>query len=112
MKKLLFSLAFMLIGLFASANTNVSSTDNAVILKEQITSYELDGKSYSALEFNKLSSETIEAAKECTVTVTVTVQTPIGPQTFTQTETFEASWFGCLMAKIGAFLASIWRPSV
>ncbi len=107
MKNLFFTLAFMLISSFAFANTNVDSTDNSVVLNEQITSYELDGKSYSSLEFNKLSSETIEEAKECTVTVTRTVTINGVSHTFSHTETFEASWWGCLLAQVGAFLASV-----
>jgi hypothetical protein len=108
MKNIIYSLAFMLITSFAYANENVTNK----IVNKEITAYNLDGKSYSPEEFNKLNLLELKEVKECTITITITVETPLGPITFTTTETFEASWFGCLMAKVGAFLASIWRPSV
>ncbi|NHN26345.1 hypothetical protein FIA58_011705 [Flavobacterium jejuense] len=109
MKKLVFGLiATVLFSFTASAN----NTAEVNPVQKEITNYVLDGKSYSPFEFSKLSAETLEDAKACTVTVNVTVNTPSGPQTFTTTETFEASWLGCLAAKVAAFLASIWQPSV
>lgn len=108
MKKMIFGLvASVAFSINANANV-VSPTSNP----KEITKIVLDGKSYSPIEFNQLDRATIEAAKSCTVTVTVTVNTDNGPQTLTTTETFEASWFGCAMAKVGAFLAGLWEPSI
>ena len=98
----------MLSSTFSFANEN---TTNKVVNKE-ITAYVLDGKSYSPEEFSKLNLLELKEVQECTVTITVTVDTPMGPVTFTTTETFEASWFGCLMAKVGAFLVSLLTPSI
>jgi hypothetical protein len=36
MKKIFFSLAFMLIGLFASANTNIKTTNNVVVILNKL----------------------------------------------------------------------------
>jgi hypothetical protein len=109
MKNLLFGLiATVMFSVNGFANNDL----NESIIKKQITSYSIDGNLFSPKEFSQLDSKVLELARECTVTITVTVQTPAGPQTFTTTETFEASWFGCLAAKVGAFLASIWNPSV
>ena len=108
MKNIIYSLAFMLISSFGFATENVVYK----IVNKEITAYNLDGKSYSPEEFSKLNLLELKEVKEYNVTITVTVQTSIGPIKFTTTETFEASWFGCLMAKIGAFLASLWSPSI
>ncbi len=108
MKNVIYSLVFILISSFAFANENVANK----VVNKQITSYNLDGKSYSPEEFSKLNLLELKEVQECTVTITITVETAFGPLTFTTTETFEASWFGCLMAKVGAFLASLWNPSV
>lgn len=108
MKNIIYSLAFMLISSFGFATENVADK----VVNKQITAYNLDGKTYSPEEFSKLNLLELKEVKECNVTITVTVQTSIGPIKFTTTETFEASWFGCLMAKIGAFLASLWNPSI
>ena len=108
MKNIIYSLAFMLISPFVFANENVTNT----IVNKQITAYNLDGKSYSPEEFSKLNLLEFKDVRECNVTITITVETPNGPLTFSTTETFEASWFGCLMAKVGAFIASLWSPSV
>lgn len=106
----MFSLAFMLIGSFAFANSNDSN--ESLIIKKEITSYSIDNKSFSPKEFTNLDLQSLESARECTVTVTVTVQTPQGPRTFTHTETFEASWLGCLAAQVGAFIAGLFNPSI
>jgi hypothetical protein len=109
MKKIIF-------GLVATVLFNVSGFAkndlNESIIKKQITSYSIDNHLFSPKEFTQLDSKVIELARECTITVTITVQTPRGPQTFTTTETFEASWLGCLAAKVAAFLASLWNPGV
>jgi hypothetical protein len=101
MKKLIFGLiATVLFSVNGFANNNLSET----IIKKEITSYSIDGKLFSPKEFSQLDSKVIELARECTITVSFTVQTPTGPQTLTTTETFEASWWGCFAAKVGAFL--------
>ena len=108
MKNVIYSLVFILISSFAFANENVANK----VVNKQITSYNLPVISYSPEELSKLNLLELKEVQECTVTITITVETAIGPLTFTTTETFEASWFGCLMAKVGAFLASLWNPSV
>ncbi len=108
MKNIIYSLAFMLISSFALANNNL----NESIIKKEITSYSIDGNLLSPKEFSELDSKVIELAKECTVTFKLTVETPAGPMTFTTTETFEASWLGCLAAQVGAFLVSLLTPSI
>ena len=109
MKKLVFGLiATVLFSVTASANNTVDVNP----VQKEIINYILDGKSYSPVEFNKLSSESLEETRECTVTVKVTVNTPSGPQTFEQTETFEASIVGCLLAKAAAFIAGLFEPSI
>lgn len=109
MKNLFFGLiATVLFSFSASAN----NTDEVNPVQKEITNYVLDGKTYTPVEFNKLNAEAIEAARECTVTIKVTVNTPSGPQTFEQTETFEASLVGCLLAKAAAFIAGLFEPSV
>lgn len=110
------SMRNLLFGLIAtimfSVNGFAKNNFNESIIKKQITSYSIDGNLFTPKEFSQLDSKVLEIAKACTVTVTVTVQTPAGPQTFTTTETFEASWLGCLAAKVGAFLATLWEPSI
>lgn len=109
MKNLLFGLiATVVFSVNGFANNDLSETK----IKKEITSYSIDGNLFSPKEFSKLDSKVIELAKECTITVTITVQTPNGPQTITTTETFEASWFGCLAAKVGAFLVGLLDPSI
>ena len=108
MKNIIYSLAFMLISSFAFANNNLIES----IIKKEITSYSINGNLLSPKEFSELDSKVIELAKECTVTIKLTVETPAGPMTFTTTETFEASWLGCLAAQVGAFLVSLLTPSI
>ena len=108
MKNIIYSLAFMLISSFAFANENVANK----VVNKQITAYSLDGKSYSPEEFSKLNLLELKEVQECTVTITITVETAFGPLTFTTTETFEASWLGCLAAQVGAFLVSLLTPSI
>jgi hypothetical protein len=104
-------------GLIATVMISVSGfakndLNESIVDKKEIINYNIDGKVFAPEEFAKLNSKTVELAQECTVTIRVTVQTQYGPLTFTTTETFEASWLGCMAAKIGAFLASIWTPSI
>ena len=109
MKKLAFGLVATVLFSF-SATANTTETVNPV--QKEVKTYVLDGKSYSAEEFSKLGAEHFEVARPCTVTTTVTVNTPSGPQTFSETVTFEASIVGCLLAKAAAFIAGLWAPSV
>ncbi len=109
MKKVLFGL---IATVMFSASGFATNVDNFTILKKEITSISIDGKSYSPQEFSKLSTEFLKTAAPCTVTSTITVLTQIGPMEFTFTKTFEATWWACLLAKAAAFLASIWTPSV
>ena len=106
----------MLFGLIAtvmlSVNGFASNVDNFTILKQEITSISIDGKSYSPKEFRTLIPESLKTAAPCTVTTTVTVNIGGEDKTFTTTDTFEASWWVCLLAKAAAFLVSIWEPSV
>jgi hypothetical protein len=98
--------------MFSVSGFAKNDLNESIDVKKEIINYNIDGKVFTPKEFTKLNSKTVESAKACTVTIIVTVQTQYGPLTFTTTETFEASWLGCLAAKIGAFLASIWNPSV
>jgi|UPI0004886E07 hypothetical protein len=109
MKKVFFGLIATVVFSVSGFATNV---DNYTILKKEITSISIDGKSYSPLEFSTLSTEFLKTAKPCTVTTKITVQTPIGPLSETITKTFEATWWVCLLAKVAAFLASVWTPSI
>jgi hypothetical protein len=104
MKKMLFGL---IATVMFSVSGNANNVSNESLVKKEITNYVLDGKSYSPIEFSKLSSETKEVAKACEITVTRTVTINGVSQTFTHTETVEMSWWGCLLAKVGAFLASV-----
>ncbi|CAM3926630.1 MULTISPECIES: hypothetical protein [Flavobacterium] len=109
MKKLAFGLvATVLFSLTAAAN----NTEVVNPVQKEVRTYVLDGKSYSSEEFSKLGAEHFEVARPCTVTTTVTVQTPAGPETFSETVTFDASIVGCLLAKAAAFIAGLWNPSV
>ena len=89
-----------------------SNVVNGTITKQEITSYTIDGKSYSPAEFSALSPEFLKEAAPCTVTTTVTVNIGGVDRTFTSTDTFEANWWVCLLAKVAAFLVSIWDPSI
>jgi hypothetical protein len=109
MKKLFFGLIATVMFSFVGFASNV---DNGTILKKEITSYTIDGKSYSPKEFSALSPEFLKTAAPCTVTTTITVETPVGPMSFTDTSTFEASWWACLLAKVAAFVVSLLTPSV
>ena len=109
MKKVFFGLIATVVFSVSGFATNV---DNFTVLKQEITSISIDGKSYSPLEFSTLSPEFLKTAAPCTVTTSIqfsangiTFEIPI-------TKTFEASWWGCLLAKVAAFLASIWHPSI
>ena len=109
MKKMLFGL---IATVMFSASGFATNVDNFSILKQEITSISINGKSYSPKEFSTLSPEFLKTAAPCTVTTTVTVNINGVDRTFTTTDTFEASWWVCLLAKAAAFLASIWTPSV
>jgi hypothetical protein len=109
MKKVFFGLIATIMFSVSGFASNVA---NGTITKKEITSFTIDGKSYSPAEFSALSPEFLKEAAPCTVTVKITVQTPIGPVTFNDEITFDASWWGCLLAKVAAFLASIWTPSI
>lgn len=109
MKKVLFGL---IATVMFSASGFATNVDNFTILKKEITSISIDGKSYSPQEFSKLSTEFLKTAAPCTVTTTVIINVDGEDRPFTTTSTFEASWWACLLAKIAAFLASIWHPSI
>ena len=96
MKKLLFGIvATAIFSVSSFANTEINpKTEN----QKPVVTYTVEGKTYSQVEFNKL-----EDVQECTITVTRVVN----GQTFSHTETFQASWWGCLLAHVGAFLASV-----
>jgi hypothetical protein len=104
MKKMVFGL---IATVMMSVSGNANNVSNESVVKNEITNYVLDGIPYSPIEYSKLDENTLNTIKECTITVTRTVPTPIGPQTFTFTETVEMSWWGCLIAQVGAFIASI-----
>jgi hypothetical protein len=104
MKKVFFGLIATVVFSVSGFATNV---DNFNILKQEITSYTIDGKSYSPKEFSALSPEFLKVAAPCTVTIIVIVETLYGPVTLNEEITFDASWWGCLLAKVAAFLASI-----
>jgi hypothetical protein len=109
MKKVFFGLIATVVFSVSGFATNVN---NFTILKQEITSISIDGKSYSPQEFSKLSADFLKTAKPCTVTTTVMVNIGGVDRQFTTTDTFEASWWVCLLAKAAAFLASIWHPSI
>ena len=109
MKKMLFGLIATVVFSVSGFATNV---DNFTILKKEITSISIDGKSYSPLEFSTLSPEFLKTAAPCTVTSTIHVTIDGIEVSIPITETFEASWWVCLLAKAVAFLASIWQPSI
>lgn len=106
----------MLFGLIAtvmlSVNGFASNVDNFTILKHEITSISIDGKSYSPKEFTSLSPKFLKSAEPCTVTTTIEFSVNGIPFEIPITKTFEASWWACLLAKAVAFLASILEPSV
>lgn len=104
MKKVLFGL---IATVMFSASGFATNVDNFTILKKEITSISIDGKSYSPKEFSKLSPEFLKTAAPCTVTIKVIVETPYGPVPLNEEITFDASWWGCVLAKVAAFLASI-----
>ncbi len=83
-----------------------SNVVNGSITKQEITSYTIDGKSYSPAEFSALSPELLNVVIPCTITVSVTITINGITRTTSHTETFEASWWGCFFTKVGAFLAS------
>ena len=110
MKKLFF-------GLIATVMFSVSGfakidLNESIVVKKEITSYTIDGKTFTPKVFSQLDSKKLDLERECTITVTVTVQTPNGPRQITTTETFEASWWGCLAARVAAFIAGLWTPSI
>ena len=109
MKKVFFGLIATVVFSVSGFATNV---DNYTILKKEITSISIDGKSYSPQEFSKLSPEFLKMAAPCTVTSTIHVTIDGINVSIPITETFEASWWACLLAKAVAFLASIWQPSI
>ena len=109
MKKVLFGL---IATVMFSASGFATNVDNFTILKKEITSISIDGKSYSPQEFSTLSPEFFKVAKPCTVTTTVFINIGGVDRPFTTTDTFEASWWVCLLAKAAAFLVSIWDPSI
>ena len=109
MKKVFFGLIATIMFSVSGFASNVA---NGTITKQEITSYTIDGKSYSPTEFSALSPEFLKEAAPCTVTTTVTVNIGGVDRTFTSTDTFETTWWGCLLAKIAAFLVSIWDPSI
>jgi hypothetical protein len=100
MKKVFFGLIATVVFSVSGFATNV---DNFTILKQEITSYTIDGKSYPPKEFSALSPEFLKTASPCTVTTTITVQTQNGPVSQQFTATFEASWWGCFLAKEKCF---------
>lgn len=110
MKNLVLGLiATILFSVNGFAKNDLDESNN---LKKEINSFVIDGKTFTPKEFSQLDINKIALAKECTITVKVTIQTPKGPQTIETTETFDASWVGCLAAKVGAFLVSLLEPSI
>ena len=109
MKKVFFGLIATVVFSVSGFATNV---DNFTVLKQEITSISIDGKSYSPLEFSTLSTEFLKTAKPCTVTTLIQFSVNGIPFEIPITKTFEASWWACLLAKVAAFLASIWTPSL
>jgi hypothetical protein len=103
MKNLLFGLiAIVMFSFNGFANNDLNET----IIKKQITSYSIDGNLFTPKEFSQLDSKVLELARECTITVTATVTINGQTRTISHDETFEASWWGCLLAKVAAFIGS------
>ena len=90
----------MLSSTFSFANENIT---NKMVNKE-ITAFVLDGKSYSPEEFSKLNLLELKEVKECTITITSRITINGVSKDVSITEKFEASWWGCLFAKIGALI--------
>lgn len=103
MKNIIYSLVFMLSSTFSFANENIT---NKMVNKE-ITAFVLDGKSYSPEEFSKLNLLELKEVKECTITITSRITINGVSKDVSITEKFEASWWGCLFAKIGALIVSM-----
>ena len=103
MKNIIYSLAFMLISFFGFATENVVYK----VVNKEITAYNLDGKSYSPEEFSKLNLLELKEVKECTITITSRITINGVSKDVSITEKFEASWWGCLFAKIGALIVSM-----
>lgn len=75
---------------------------------QKAINYQIDGKNYTQIEFDKLAKEQPNiATKPCTITVVVEGSYQGVPFRFEREETFEASWFGCLIAQVTAFLLEI-----
>ena len=109
MKKVFFGL---IATVMLSVSGFASNVVNGTITKQEITSYTIDGKSYSPAEFSALSPEFLKEAAPCTVTTTIHGTLNGIAFEFPITRTFEATWLGCLLAKAAAFLVSIWTPSL
>ena len=103
MKKVFFGL---IATVMLSVSGFASNVVNGTITKQEITSYTIDGKSYSPAEFSALSPELLNVVIPCTIIVSVTITINGITRTTSHTETFEASWWGCFFTKVGAFLAS------
>jgi hypothetical protein len=109
MKKVFFGLIATVMFSVSGFASNVA---NGTITKQEITSYTIDGKSYSPAEFSALSPDFLKEAAPCTVKTTIHVNINGIDCPIPVSETFEASWWVCMLAKAIAFLASIWTPSI
>ena len=109
MKKVFFGL---IATVMFSVSGFASNVVNGTITKQEITSYTIDGKSYSPAEFSALSPEFLKTAAPCTVKSTIHININGIDFSIPISETFEASWWVCMLAKVAAFLASVWTPSL
>jgi len=104
MKKMLFGI---IATVMMSTSGFANKTTKEIILKSEIINYSIDGKTYSPIEYSKLDTATLTDVKACEITITKTIDTPQGPRTFTYTDTVDMSWWGCLIAQVAAFIASV-----
>ncbi len=85
---------------------------NTSFVKSQSLSYSNDGKSSITEEFRNLDMSQFIPEKLCTVIVKMTIKVNNKEVVIESTQSFEASTFGCIAAKVAAFIVSTLDPSI
>ncbi len=110
MKHLFLGLIATILFSFSGYAENLNCKTSFV--KTESLSYSIDGKSNITGEIRNLDESTFTPEKLCTVIVKMTIKVNNKEVVLETTHSFEASTFGCIAAKVAAFIVSVLEPSI
>lgn len=107
----------LFLGLIASILLSLSGhaaslNCNSNFVQSKTLSNAVDEKSQVTEVFEKQNNSTFSPEKLCTIIVKMTIKVNNKEVVIETTQSFEASTFGCIAAKVAAFIVSTLEPSV